>query len=123
MSIAPSSKYSSSVISKILSLSGITLPKAGLAIEDGEFGGLEVNAGEVSFQDVQANHSLKKHLSENIEHLIDFLDSYRGNQEELAERLYEEMDTYNINLQKNIIDRTDFLRNFSPICFLGKFYN
>lgn len=60
---------------KILSLSGITLPKAGLAIEDGEFGGLEVNAGEVSFQDVQANHSLKKHLSENIEHLIDFLDS------------------------------------------------
>lgn len=59
---------------KILSLSGITLPKAGLTIEDGGFEGLELNAGEVSFQDIQDSQSLKRHLSENIEHLIDFLD-------------------------------------------------
>ncbi|AXQ21661.1 hypothetical protein BEN71_06100 [Acinetobacter wuhouensis] len=59
---------------KILSLSGVTLPKAGLSIEDGGLEGLELNVGEVSFQDVQKNQSLKQHLSENIEHLIDFLD-------------------------------------------------
>lgn len=46
--------------------------------------------------------------------VIDFLDSYRGNQEELAERLYEEMDTYNINLQKNIINHFNNTMNDEP---------
>lgn len=55
---------------KILSLSKINLPKAGLSAAD-----IELDCGDVSFQDIQESPSLKQHLSENIEHLIDFLDS------------------------------------------------
>lgn len=59
---------------KILSLSSFKLPKAGLDLEDGSLDSLSVEGGEISFEQVEKDQTLKKHLSENIENLIDYLD-------------------------------------------------
>lgn len=59
---------------KLLSLSGIKLPKAGADLEDGSFDTISVEGGEISFEQVQGDSSLRRHLSENIENLIDHLD-------------------------------------------------
>lgn len=59
---------------KLLSLSGFKLPKVGLDLEDGDFDSVSVEGGEVSFEQVQKDQSLRQHLSENIENLIDYLD-------------------------------------------------
>lgn len=59
---------------KLLALSGFKLPKAGLDLEEGGLDSVTVEGGEVSFEQVQKDQSLKQHLSENIENLIDYLD-------------------------------------------------
>lgn len=59
---------------KLLSLSGFKLPKAGLDLEEGDLDSFRVEGGEVSFEQVQKDQSLRQHLSENIENLIDYLD-------------------------------------------------
>lgn len=59
---------------KLLSLSGFKLPKAGLDLEDGGLDSVSVEGGEVSFEQVQKDQSLRQHLSENIENLIEYLD-------------------------------------------------
>lgn len=59
---------------KLLSLSGLKLPKAGLDLEDGGLDSVSIEGGEVSFDQVQKDQSLRQHLSENIEHLIEYLD-------------------------------------------------
>lgn len=59
---------------KLLSLSGFRLPKAGLDLEDGSFDSVSIEGGEVSFDQVQKDQSLRQHLSENIENLIEYLD-------------------------------------------------
>jgi hypothetical protein len=59
---------------KLLSLSGFKLPKAGLDLEDGDLDSVSVEGGEVSFEQVQKDQSLRQHLSENIENLIAYLD-------------------------------------------------
>jgi hypothetical protein len=59
---------------KLLSLSGFKLPKAGLDLEDGGLDSVSVEGGEVSFEQVQKDESLRQHLSENIENLIEYLD-------------------------------------------------
>ncbi|MEH3085284.1 MAG: hypothetical protein PGN26_01795 [Xylophilus ampelinus] len=59
---------------KLLSLSGFKLPKAGLDLEEGGLDSVSVEGGEVSFEQVQKDHSLRQHLSENIENLIVYLD-------------------------------------------------
>jgi len=59
---------------KLLSLSGFKLPKAGLDLEEGSVDSVSVEGGEISFEQVQTDQSLRRHLSENIENLIDSLD-------------------------------------------------
>jgi hypothetical protein len=59
---------------KLLSLSGVKLPKAGLDLEDGGLDSVSIEGGEVSFEQVQKDQSLRQHLSENIENLIVYLD-------------------------------------------------
>lgn len=59
---------------KLLSLSCISLPKVGLDLEDGDLGSINLNGGDISFDDVQKDKTLQKHLSENIENLIRYLD-------------------------------------------------
>lgn len=64
---------------KLLSLSGITLPKGGLDLEDGDIDSINVSGGDVSFDDVQKDKTLQQHLSENIENLISYLDGVLDN--------------------------------------------
>lgn len=59
---------------KLLSLSGFTLPKAGLDLDGGSLDSISVDGGEISFDQVQGDPSLQQHLAENIENLIDSLD-------------------------------------------------
>jgi hypothetical protein len=59
---------------KLLSLSSIKLPKAGLGLEDGDFDSAEVGGGEISFDEVRQNKDLQQSLSENIENLINYLE-------------------------------------------------
>jgi len=73
---------------KLLSLSGISLPKGGLALEDGDIDSIEITGGDISFNDVQENKTLQKHLSENIEHLISYLDSALDNSEKSWPKIY-----------------------------------
>ncbi|MVF12260.1 ATPase [Ketobacter sp. MCCC 1A13808] len=64
---------------KLLSLSGISLPKGGLDLEDGGLDSINVSGGNVSFDDVKKDRSLQQHLSENIENLIRYLDAVLTN--------------------------------------------
>ena len=59
---------------KILSLATLRLPKAGIDLEDGNFDSASLEGGEVSFEDVRQNNSLKSSLSENIENLTSYLE-------------------------------------------------
>ncbi|KRD12495.1 ATPase [Flavobacterium sp. Root901] len=67
---------------KLLSLSGLKLPKAGLDLEDGSFDSIELNGGEVSFEDVKKNETLQQHLSENIQNIINSLEKALQSQKE-----------------------------------------
>jgi len=60
---------------KILSLSKLSLPKAGLDMEEGNFDSIDFGGGEVSFNEVKQEKTLQTHLSENIHNLIDYLES------------------------------------------------
>ena len=59
---------------KILELSKLKLPNAGLDLEGGEFGGLEANGGEISFDAVKADATLKKQLTDNIDNVASRLE-------------------------------------------------
>lgn len=59
---------------KILKLSKLKLPKGGLNLEDFDLDSIEVNAGEVAFEDVSANAGLKSALVYNIEGLTKYLE-------------------------------------------------
>lgn len=59
---------------KLLSLSNFKLPKAGLDLEEGDIDNVSIEGGEVSFEQVEKDQSLRRHLSENIENLIEYLD-------------------------------------------------
>ncbi|HCY62593.1 MAG TPA: ATPase [Oxalobacteraceae bacterium] len=59
---------------KLLSLSSLKLPGGGIDIEDGGIDSLNIDAGEITFDQVKADKGLRQHLSENIENLISYLD-------------------------------------------------
>jgi len=59
---------------KLLSISSLKLPKAGLDLEEGSFDSAEVGGGEISFDEVKSNKSLQQSLSENIENLLNYLE-------------------------------------------------
>jgi hypothetical protein len=59
---------------KLLTLSGMKLPKAGIDLEEGDLESLKAEGGEITFDKVQASKDLQQSLSENIENLISYLD-------------------------------------------------
>lgn len=59
---------------KLLSLSSLKLPTAGVDLESGSFDSINVTGGEVNFEKVQEKSELRQLLSENIENLINQLD-------------------------------------------------
>lgn len=59
---------------KLLSLSRLKLPSAGLDLEGSNLDSVEVNAGEISFDQVQKDSSLRSHISQNIENIISVLE-------------------------------------------------
>lgn len=56
---------------KLLSISRVRLPSLGVALEDGS---VEINSGEVSFDEVRQDRSLQESLSNNISGLIEILE-------------------------------------------------
>lgn len=60
---------------KLLSLSGLKLPKAGFDLEDGDLDSINVDGGEITFDDVEKSNDLKRAISENIENLIYHLEA------------------------------------------------
>ncbi len=69
---------------KILSLSGLTLPKGGINLENGDIDEINIEAGEITFDAVKEDKSLQRHLSENIENIIRTLE--RALNETLSDR-------------------------------------
>lgn len=62
------------VKNKILKLSKLSLPKGGLGLDNLDLDSIEVNGGEVAFEDVSTNASLKASLVYNIEGLTKYLE-------------------------------------------------
>jgi hypothetical protein len=60
---------------KMLDLSKVKLPSAGLDLEDGDFDGISADAGEVSFESIKANPTLKQKLTENVDNITALLES------------------------------------------------
>jgi hypothetical protein len=60
---------------KVLDLSKIKLPSAGLDLEGGDFNGITADAGEVSFDAIKADGGLKQKLTENINNITSLLES------------------------------------------------
>ncbi|UJB73230.1 hypothetical protein HRE53_31510 (plasmid) [Acaryochloris sp. 'Moss Beach'] len=60
---------------KLLALSKVKLPSAGLDLGEGNLDSLQVAGGELSFDDVNKNTDFKSLLSQNIENLIKFLEA------------------------------------------------
>lgn len=59
---------------KLLALSGLKLPSFGFDLEEGTFDSIEINAGEITFEDIKTNKTLQQHLSENIQNIIQILE-------------------------------------------------
>ncbi|WP_416153139.1 P-loop ATPase, Sll1717 family [Thalassobaculum sp. OXR-137] len=59
---------------KLLQLSKIKLPGAGLSLDDGELENLSADVGEISFSDVKSDNSLKVVLNNSLERLTDILE-------------------------------------------------
>lgn len=63
------------VSQKLLALSSLKLPSGGIDLESGDLDSFEITAGEVTFEQVQESKGLRQHLSENIENVINILES------------------------------------------------
>lgn len=72
---SPVPSISQLVGKKLLSLSGISLPKGGFDLEGGDIDSINVDGGDISFDDVETDKTLQEHLSENIGNLIRYLDA------------------------------------------------
>jgi len=59
---------------KLLSLSGLKLPSGGFDLEEGSLDSIKVEGGEISFDQVEKDSSLRSHLSQNIENIIAVLE-------------------------------------------------
>lgn len=60
---------------KLLGLSKVKLPKAGLDLEEGDLDSVEVSGGEVSFDEVAADNDIRTALAQNIANIISCLDA------------------------------------------------
>jgi hypothetical protein len=60
---------------KVLDLSKIKLPSAGLDLEGGDFNEIVADGGEVSFEAVRADAGLKQKLTENVDNITSLLES------------------------------------------------
>ncbi len=60
---------------KVLGLSKLKLPSVGLDLEDGDFNGINADAGEISFDEVKGSEGLKQKLTQNIDNITSLLES------------------------------------------------
>lgn len=60
---------------KLLGLGKISLPKAGIDLTDGDLSSLDVDGGEVNFESVSGDATLRDKLCNNIDHLINFFEA------------------------------------------------
>ena len=63
------------MVGSLLGLAKVKLPKAGLDLETGNLDSVEVSGGEVSFEEVDENNSFRTVLAQNIENLINYIES------------------------------------------------
>ncbi|QDV23563.1 hypothetical protein Q31a_18650 [Aureliella helgolandensis] len=59
---------------KLLGLSKVKLPKAGLDLEEGNFDSLEVSGGEISFDEVESDNDIRTCLAQNIGNIISYME-------------------------------------------------
>jgi hypothetical protein len=59
---------------KLLSISNLKLPNAGVDLDSGSFDSAEIGGGEISFEEVKTNKNLQQSLSENIENVLIYLE-------------------------------------------------
>jgi hypothetical protein len=59
---------------KLLSLSGLKLPSGGFDLEEGRLDSITMQAGEITFDQVEKDSGLRSHLSQNIENIIAVLE-------------------------------------------------
>lgn len=71
----PIPSLSSVIGKKLLNLASFRLPKIGANIEDGSIGGITLEGGEITFEQLKTEHKLKEQLSDNIEILIEFFET------------------------------------------------
>lgn len=76
------------VKSKILRLSKLKLPKGGFDLENMNLDTLEIDGGEVAFEDVSDNPDLRTSLSSNIEGLTKFLETAVNSELPLKQRVF-----------------------------------
>jgi len=60
---------------KLLSLGKITLPKGGVGFDDSNLENIELDGGEVSFEEVRSNDSIKDKLRSNVDYFINYFES------------------------------------------------
>ncbi|MGJ8641087.1 MAG: P-loop ATPase, Sll1717 family [Opitutaceae bacterium] len=60
---------------KLLSISKLKLPKAGVGLDAAELDRIEANAGEISFEAVRDDPTLQSHLSQSIDSIIRYLET------------------------------------------------
>jgi hypothetical protein len=73
---------------KLLSLTGLKLPKAGLDLDEGPLDSMEVGGGEITFDEVKKNTTLQQHLSENIQNIINVLEKALQTQKESGYKIF-----------------------------------
>lgn len=72
---SPAPSFSEVVGKRLLQLSRLKLPSAGMSFDEGDFSGLEANGGEVEFSSIKADQGLASILTDNISNLVRFLES------------------------------------------------
>lgn len=95
---------------KILSLSRLKLPTGSLDLETGNLDEVSVSTGEIEFNEVQESKDLKSVLSNNIERLIELLDTAISDSLPLPvsvficfDRIDEAWDPVSVDLSKKVI--------------------
>ena len=73
---------------KLLSLSRLSLPKGELDLEDGSLDAINLEGGDISFEDVKEDKMLQSHLSENIENIIRTLEKALNDTEESWPKIF-----------------------------------
>lgn len=131
---SPSPSLGDVIGQKLLRLSRLKLPAAGLDLESGSFDNLSVQGGEIEFTDVSEDKSLKSSLNRSVERLSDIFEDAllecltREHRIFVSfDRIDEAWDASSFEISQRIISgligasefiSSKFLGNLRPIVFL-----